>query len=73
MDALDDIPKEEQRTAASRKELFPGRRLFMIPQAGMTCEQAAKRKAHGFHTFRGFASMIYLVAGQLPLAVPRPC
>ena len=64
MDALDDIRKEEQRTAASKNELFLGRRLFMIPKAGMTGEQAAKRQARGFHTFRGFASMISLVAGQ---------
>lgn len=34
--------------------------------------QAAKRKARGFNTFKGFASMIYLVAGKLELAVPRP-
>lgn len=162
MDALDDVRKEEQRTAASKKELFLGRRLFMIPKARMTSEQvekleslsklypktgkaysivatlddfytcqtveeaeqafdrlyswmrrcrlkpmkeaaktlrnhktkilsyfyhritnavceginsmiqAAKRKARGFNTFRGFASMIYLVAGKLQLAVPRP-
>ena len=64
MDALDDIRREEQRTAASKNELFPGRHLFTIPKAGMTCEQAAKRKACGFHTFRGFASMLSLVAGK---------
>ena len=34
--------------------------------------QAAKRKARGFHTFLGFSSMIYLVAGKLDLAVPSP-
>jgi len=34
--------------------------------------QAAKRKARGFHTFEGFSSMIYLVAGKLQLAVPSP-
>ena len=34
--------------------------------------QAAKRKARGFHTFEGFSSMIYLVAGKLQLAVPNP-
>jgi len=34
--------------------------------------QAAKRKARGFHTFHGFSSMIYLVAGKLDLAVPFP-
>lgn len=34
--------------------------------------QAAKRKARGFHTFQGFASMIYLVAGKLELAVSTP-
>jgi transposase len=34
--------------------------------------QAAKRKARGFHTFDGYASMIYLIAGKLELAVPKP-
>jgi len=34
--------------------------------------QAAKRKARGFHTFEGYSSMIYLVAGKLELAVPKP-
>lgn len=34
--------------------------------------QAAKRKARGFHTFEGYSSMIYLVAGKLDLAVPSP-
>ena len=34
--------------------------------------QAAKRKARGYRTFKGFASMIYLVAGKLKLAVPAP-
>ena len=34
--------------------------------------QAAKRKARGFHTFEGFSSMIYLVAGKLQLDVPNP-
>lgn len=32
--------------------------------------QAAKRKARGFKTFRGFACMIYLVCGKLQLACP---
>lgn len=34
--------------------------------------QAAKRKARGFNTFEGFAAMIYLIAGKLDLAVPKP-
>jgi transposase len=34
--------------------------------------QAAKRKARGFHTFEGYSAMIYLVAGKLQLAVPKP-
>lgn len=162
MDALDDVRKEEQKTADSKVELFRGRRLFMVPQSRMTkaqaaklnilsklypktgraysivaaldsfyacqtmedaeaafdglcswmrrcrlqpmkdaaltfkrhkdkilayfyhritnaiCEginamiQAAKRKARGFNTFKGYASMIYLIAGKLELAVPRP-
>jgi transposase len=34
--------------------------------------QAAKRKARGFHTFEGYSAMIYLIAGKLELAVPKP-
>lgn len=34
--------------------------------------QAAKRKARGFKTFRGFACMIYLVAGKLRLSCISP-
>ena len=34
--------------------------------------QAAKRKARGYHTFEGFSSMIYLVAGKLKLACLNP-
>ena len=32
--------------------------------------QAAKRKARGFHTFEGYAAMIYLIAGKLKLDTP---
>lgn len=34
--------------------------------------QAAKRKARGFRSIEGYTTMIYLVAGKLELAVPRP-
>ena len=34
--------------------------------------QAAKRKARGFNTYQGYASMIYLVAGKLKLDTPKP-
>lgn len=34
--------------------------------------QAAKRKARGFNTYEGYADMIFLIAGKLELAVPRP-
>jgi len=162
IDALDEVRKAEQKAVADKKDLFRGRRLFMIPEAKMSgeqaaklaemskrypqtgrayrivaglddfyacqkpeeaeeafdglyswmrrcrlkpmkdaaetlmrhkdkilayfknritnaiCEginsmiQAAKRKARGFHTFEGYSSMIYLVAGKLELAVPKP-
>ena len=34
--------------------------------------QAAKRKARGYHTFAGFSSMIYLIAGKFQLACSNP-
>ena len=162
IDALDEVRKAEQRTVEDKKSLFRGRRLFMIPEAKLSVEQAAniaemskrypqtgrayriiaglddfyssrnaeeaetafsglyswmrrcrlkpmkaaaetllrhkdkiiayfknrltnaiceginsmvqaaKRKARGYHTFEGFSAMIFLVAGKLELAVPKP-
>lgn len=34
--------------------------------------QAVKRKAREFNTYKGFAAMIYRVAGKLKLTVPAP-
>jgi transposase len=42
IDALDEVRKAEQKSVADKKALFRGRRLFMIPQAKVTAEQAAK-------------------------------
>jgi len=42
IDALDEVRKAEQKTVADKKDLFRGRRLFMIPEAKMSNEQAAK-------------------------------
>ena len=162
IDALDEVRKAEQKGVSDKVSLFRGRRLFMIPEARLTAEQAvkigemskrypktgrayrivaglddfyasqtvdeaqtafqslyswmrrcrlqpmkdaaetlmrhrdkiiayfknrltnaiceginsmvqaAKRKARGFHTFEGYSAMIYLVAGKLELAVPKP-
>ncbi len=52
--------------------------FFQFRYTNAICEginsmiQASKRKARGFHTFEGFSAMIYLVAGKLKLAVPKP-
>jgi len=42
IDALDEVRKAEQKVVADKKELFRGRRLFMIPEAKMTVEQSVK-------------------------------
>jgi len=34
--------------------------------------QAAKRKAHGYHTVESYTCMIYLLAAKLQLACPNP-
>ena len=34
--------------------------------------QTAKRKARGFHTFKGFRTAIYLAVGKLALSYPQP-
>lgn len=52
--------------------------VFITRLTNAICEginsmiQAAKRKARGYHTFEGFSSMIYLIAGKLQLACPNP-
>lgn len=52
--------------------------FFQFRYTNAICEginsmiQASKRKARGFHTFEGYSAMIYLVAGKLKLAVPKP-
>jgi len=51
---------------------FKGRFTNAICEGINSMIQATKRKARGFHTFEGFAAMIYLVAGKLQLAVPKP-
>ena len=51
---------------------FTNRLTNAISEGINSMVQAAKRKARGYNTFEGFASMIYLVAGKLDLAVPSP-
>ena len=52
--------------------------IFVSKLTNAICEginsmiQAAKRKARGYHTFEGFATMIYLIAAKLKLACPNP-
>lgn len=51
---------------------FPHRMTNAICEGINSIIQATKRKARGFNTYKGFAAMIYLVAGKLRLAVPQP-
>lgn len=68
--------KEAAKTLMNHKDnilaYFKERITNAISEGINSMIQAAKRKARGFNTFKGFASMIYLVAGKLELAVPRP-
>ncbi|MDD3571879.1 MAG: transposase, partial [Eubacteriales bacterium] len=34
--------------------------------------QTAKRKARGYHTFKGYRTSIFLAVGKLALACPHP-
>ena len=52
--------------------IFKSRMTNAISEGINSMIQAAKRKARGYHTFDGFASMIYLIAGKLELACPNP-
>lgn len=51
---------------------FHSRKTNAIAEGLNSMIQAGKRKARGFHTFEGFASMIYLIAGKLDLAIANP-
>lgn len=68
--------KEAAGTLRRHKEkilaYFDSRMTNAICEGINSMVQAAKRKARGFHTFEGFAAMIYLVAGKLELMVPTP-
>ena len=68
--------KETASTLMNHKEeilnYFTNRLTNAISEGINSMIQAAKRKARGYHTFEGFASMIYLVAGKLKLSVPCP-
>lgn len=68
-----------KRAAASLQRHADGIMAYFINRAtNAICEglnsmiQAAKRKARGFNTIKGFTSMIYLVAGKLDLSVGSP-
>ena len=52
--------------------IFHSRLTNAICEGINSMVQAAKRKARGYHTFEGFASMIYLIAAKLQLAFPNP-
>lgn len=52
--------------------IFRSRLTNAISEGINSMIQAAKRKARGYHTFKGFASMIYLIAAKLRLACPNP-
>ena len=51
---------------------FHSRKTNAIAEGLNSMIQAGKRKARGFHTFEGFASMIYLIAGKLDVAIDNP-
>ena len=51
---------------------FHNRKTNAIAEGLNSMIQAGKRKARGFNTFEGFASMIYLIVGKLDLAVANP-
>jgi transposase len=51
---------------------FKERITNAICEAINSMVQAAKRKARGYQTYATFSAIIYLVAGKLELAVPKP-
>lgn len=69
---MKDAAKSLKRNRANILAYFTYRLTNAICEGINSMIQAAKRKARGYHTFSGFSSMIYLVAGKLVLAVPMP-
>ena len=68
--------KKAAQTLCDHKEkilnFFSERLTNAISEGFNSLFQAAKRKARGYGTMRGFIDMIYLIAGKLNLAVPNP-
>lgn len=72
---LEPMKKAALTLKAHRAEIlnyFHYRKTNAIAEGLNSMIQAAKRKERGFGTFEGFASMIYLIAGKLDLAVANP-
>ena len=53
-------------------EYFTNRLTNAFAEGMNSLIQAAKRKARGFHTFKGYRTMIFLAVGKLHLAYPHP-
>jgi transposase len=68
--------KETAKTLLNHKQkilnFFKNRFTNAICEGVNSIIQAAKRKARGYHTFRTFAAIIYLVSGKTRLSVPMP-
>jgi transposase len=68
--------KEAAKTLLNHKQkilnFFKNRFTNAICEGVNSIIQAAKRKARGYHTFRTFAAIIYLVSGKMRLSVPLP-
>ena len=72
---LEPMKKAAQTLKKHRVEIlayFRSRLTNALAEGINSLIQAAKRKARGFPTFRGFACMICLVAGKLSLACGSP-
>ena len=62
---------DAQESQQGNTELFHTRLTNAICEGINAMIQAAKRKARGFHTFEGYAAMIYLVAGNYAHSYPQ--
>lgn len=72
LDPMKKVAKSLRRHKEAILEYFLNRITNAFAEALNSLIQAAKRKARGFRTYRGYRTMIFLVVGKLHLSYPYP-
>ncbi|GHV17079.1 hypothetical protein FACS18949_13890 [Clostridia bacterium] len=70
LNPMKNIAEKVKNNSERILNFFKSRLTNAICEGINSMVQAAKRKARGYNTLKGFASMIYLIVGKLDLAAP---